>query len=187
MRIILASRSPRRGELLKRIIPHFEVIPSNFDENLIAENDPIEFVKKVAEAKAMDAAKQINEGVVIISADTIVVIGQKIIGKPKDDNDAFNILSLASGREQSVITGFCLINTQSDKKIVDYEESIVKMKKMLPEEILGYIATGEGRDKAGAYAIQGRADRFIEYIKGDYYNIMGLPIKKIKNILQKIK
>jgi septum formation protein len=186
MKIILASQSPRRKKLLKKIIPHFEVKPSNINENSIKEKNPIKFAKKVAEMKAISVAKKIKKPAIIISADTIVVFKNKIIGKPKNDKDAFRILSNLSGKKQFVITGFCLLDTKTGKKIVDYEKSTVKMKKIPIESIRKYIASGEGRDKAGAYAVQGRANKFVEYIKGDYYNVVGLPIKAIKKAILKL-
>lgn len=187
MKIILASQSPRRQKLLKKIISDFEIKPSHFDETKIQAKNPVEFAKKAAEAKVESVLQQIKDNeAIIIAADTIVVFRDKIIGKPKDDQDAFRILSELAGKEQSVITGFCLINTKTGKKIVDFEKSVVKMKLMPAKIIREYIATGEGRDKAGAYAVQGRADKFIEYIKGDYYNVVGFPVDKIKKALQKM-
>lgn len=187
MRIILASQSPRRKELLKKIVTRFDIKPSYFNESLIREKNPIRFVCKVAEAKAEAVAKKIKRPAIVLGADTIVVFKNKIIGKPKNDHDAIKILSQLSGQQQWVITAFCLINTKTNKKLISFEKTMIKMRKMLPREIRDYVATGEGRDKAGAYAIQSRRiDPFITYLKGDYYNVVGLPINKIKKYLKKI-
>lgn len=186
LHFILASQSPRRKKLLKKIISNFEVRASNFDENSIREKNPIKFAKKAAELKAESVAKKIKKPSIIITADTIVVFKGKIIGKPKNNKDAFKILSELAGKRQLVITAFCLIETKTNKKFIGYEKSIVKMKKISTEKIWNYVLTGEGRDKAGAYAVQGKANKFIEYIKGDYYNVVGLPIKTIKRAILKL-
>ena len=183
MKIVLASQSPRRARLLKKIFSQFKIVPSFFDEGQIKETRPIEFAKKVARAKAELVTKDIKEPALIVAADTIVILKGKIIGKPKDDRDAFNILTKLAGREQSVVTAFCLINTKTGQKVVDFDESVVKMRQISSAEIRAYAASGEGKDKAGAYAIQGRADQYIEYIKGDYYNVVGLPLNKLKKVL----
>lgn len=196
MKIILASQSPRRQELLKQIVRRFDVKPSHFKESLVKEKNPVRFVRKVAEAKAESVAKKTKGTALIIAADTIVVfparggsaLGRKnkIIGKPKNDQDAFKILSRLAGQRQWVITAFCLINTKTNKKIIALEKTMVKMRRMSPREIKDYVATGEGRDKAGAYAIQGRADPFIAYFKGDYYNVVGLPIHPVRKAILRL-
>ncbi|MCK4967819.1 MAG: septum formation protein Maf [Candidatus Aenigmarchaeota archaeon] len=185
MKIILASQSPRRKKLLKKISPFFEVIVSNFDEEKIKSKSPIEFVKLAAQSKARATAQKINYPAFIISADTVVAFREKIIGKPKDDVDAFRILSTLNGQEQIVLSGFCLLNTLTKQEVVDVEQSIVKMKQVSVEEIRRYIATGEGADKAGAYAIQGKTDKFIDYFEGSYDNIVGLPTEKIIDTIQR--
>lgn len=184
MRLILASASPRRRELLLTLIPSFEVIPSKVDENLIEENDPVQFALKAAEAKAESVATEIDKGV-IISADTVVSLNGCIIGKPKDEKEAYNILSRLSGSEHSVITGLCIIamDGRKRKKFVDYEKTIVKMRELKEEEIISYLSHSNWLDKAGAYAIQEHGDRFIEYIIGDYHNVVGLPVKRLRKLL----
>ena len=184
MKIILASQSPRRRKLLKKIFPLFEVISSGFDEGKIKSKSPIEFVKLAAQFKARTTAQKIDYPAFIIAADTVVVFRGKIIGKPKDDLDAWRILSTLNGQEQVVLSGFCLLNTLTKQEIVDVEQSIVKMKQVSVEEIRRYITTGEGSDKAGAYAIQGKTDKFIDYFKGSYDNIVGLPTEKIIDTIQ---
>jgi septum formation protein len=184
MRLILASASPRRRELLLTLIPSFEVIPSGIDEDLTEEKDPVRFALKAAEAKAESVASRIDKGV-IISADTVVSLNECIIGKPKDEKEAYDILSHLSGSEHSVITGLCIIATDGEnkKKLTDYEKTIVKMRKLKEEEIISYLSHGNWWDKAGAYAIQEHGDRFIEYIIGDYHNVVGLPVKRLRKLL----
>lgn len=184
MKLILASASPRRRELLLTLIPSFEVIPSGIDENFIKENDPVRFAIKAATAKAESVASGVDKGV-IISADTVVSLDGRVIGKPTDEKEAYDILSYLSGSEHLVITGLCIIvkNGKKWKKITDYEKTIVKMRKLEEEEIISYLSHNNWHDKAGAYAIQEHGDRFIEYIVGDYHNVVGLPVKKLKKLL----
>ncbi len=184
MRLILASASPRRRELLLTLIPSFEVIPSGVDENLINEKDPVRFAMKAATAKAESVASGIGKGV-IISADTVVSLNGCIIGKPKDEKEAYNVLSRLSGSEHSVITGLCIIamDGRKRKKFVDYEKTMVKMRELKEEEIISYLSHSNWLDKAGAYAIQEHGDRFIEYIIGDYHNVVGLPVKRLRKLL----
>lgn len=184
MKLILASASPRRRELLLTVIPLFEVIPSGIDENLINEKDPVRFAMKAATAKAESVASGIGKGV-IISADTVVSLDGHIIGKPTDEKEAYDILSHLSGSEHLVITGLCIIvtNGKKRKKVTDYEKTIVKMRELKEEEIISYLSYGNWLDKAGAYAIQEHGDRFIEYIIGDYHNVVGLPVKRLRKLL----
>jgi len=184
MKLILASASPRRRELLLTLVPSFEVIPSEVDESLIEENDPVQFALKAAEAKAESVATEIDKGV-IISADTVVSLNGCIIGKPKDEKEAYNILSHLSESEHLVITGLCIIamDGRKRKKFVDYEKTIVKMRELKEEEIISYLSHSNWLDKAGAYAIQEHGDRFIEFIIGDYHNVVGLPVKRLRKLL----
>ena len=182
MKVILASASPRRKELFAQIIPSFEIIPSGIDESRIEEDNPVGFAIKVASAKAESVAKKI-EGGLIISADTIVALNGAIIGKPKDKNDAYAILSRLSGTEHAVITGICVIDQKMERKLTDYEKTIVKMRRLEIEEIISYLSSEDWQDKAGAYAIQGMGDQFIEHIVGDYNNVVGLPLKKLEKLL----
>ncbi len=187
MKVILASASPRRKELLLQILPSFEVIPSGIDESLIEDDDPVGFAIKAAEAKAEKVADGIDEGV-IIAADTIVSLNGTLIGKPRSREDAYSILSRLSGTEHEVITGLCVISKQEgeNRKFTDYEKTIVKMKKLDVEDIISYLSTDNWQDKAGAYAIQEGGDRFIEYIVGGYNNVVGLPVEKLGKILGNI-
>lgn len=181
-KIILASASPRRRELLIQLGLDFEVEPSKYDEELEQDMPFGQFVCKLAENKAMDVAKNHKNGI-IIGADTIVVIDNKILGKPFSRKDAVDMLSILSGRWHSVFTGLCVFDVESGQMRKDYEESRVKFKVILPREIENYVNTGEPLDKAGAYGIQGKGALLVEKIEGCYYNIVGLPLFKLSQIL----
>lgn len=183
-KIILASASPRRKELLRKIVGNFQVVESGVDESQISKASPSAFAKKAAILKAKAVAQK-NKNAIVIGADTIVVLGKKILGKPKDKNDAINMLKCLSGTMHKVITGIAVISP--DGKIVsDFETTKVKMKKVSNKEILAYVESGNPLDKAGAYGIQEIDDIFIYKIDGDYDNVVGLPVLKLKNILSNI-
>lgn len=176
MKVILASKSPRRIELLKLLNLDFEVIPSNIDEN-IKEDNPEEFVKKLSKLKALSIKKK----GIIIGADTIVVYDNKIFGKPKDYNDAFNMLKTLSDKWHTVITGVT-IKFEDDEIITFNEKTHVKFKKLSDELIDYYINIAKPFDKAGSYGIQELGSILVEKITGDYFNVVGLPISKIWDI-----
>jgi len=181
-RIILASGSPRRRDLLAQIGLDFEVVPSNYDE-VIEKNLPFgQLVCKLAEHKVMDVAKKYTGGI-IIGADTIVVLDNKILGKPSSKKEAMDMLSMLSGQWHSVFTGLFVLDAKSGKSQKDYEESRVKFKEISPREIENYVNTGEPLDKAGAYGIQEKGALLVEKIEGCYYNIVGLPLFKLSLIL----
>lgn len=179
MKIILASSSPRRIELLKRLNLNFKTIPAEIDEN-IDEKEPINHVLTLAELKAKEVFKKSEKGQVIIAADTIVYYKQ-IIGKPKDYNDAFKILKTLSGKWHSVYTGVFILFP--NEAVSFYEKTDVKFKRLSDELIEFYLSSGEAFDKAGAYAIQGLGSILVEKISGDFYNVMGLPISKLWDLL----
>lgn len=179
MKIILASSSPRRIELLKRLKLNFKTIPAEIDEN-IDEKEPINHVLTLAELKAKEVFKKSEKGQVIIAADTIVYYKQ-IIGKPKDYNDAFKILKTLSGKWHSVYTGVFILFP--NEAVSFYEKTDVKFKRLSDELIEFYLSSGEAFDKAGAYAIQGLGSILVEKISGDFYNVMGLPISKLWDLL----
>jgi septum formation protein len=179
MKIILASSSPRRIELLKRLNLNFKTIPAEIDEN-IDEKEPINHVLTLAELKAKEVFKKSEKGQVIIAADTIVYYKQ-IIGKPKDYNDAFKILKTLSGKWHSVYTGVFILFP--NEAVSFYEKTDVKFKRLSNEIIEFYLSSGEAYDKAGAYAIQGLGSILVEKISGDFYNVMGLPISKLWDLL----
>lgn len=182
-KIILASTSPRRSEILKNLNVDFKVVGSHIEEKIDEKLYPSEVAKSLAYAKAKDVSKSYNGDFLIIAADTIVVY-DSILGKPKDTIEAFNMLKLLSGNVHEVITGFAIIDCATGKEFVDYESTNVFFKNLSDEEIEKYILTGEPMDKAGSYGIQGKASLFVSKIEGDYFNVVGLPIFKLGVVLQ---
>jgi septum formation protein len=180
-KIILASSSPRRKQLLSYIIEKFEVIPSGIEES--ANGMPSQIVLKLAKDKSRDVASAHPEALVI-GADTIVVLEESVLGKPKDKADAKAMLSLLSGRTHKVYTGVAAIFKGSI--YTDYCVTGVTFDAMTEKEIEEYIETGEPMDKAGAYGIQGFGGKFIRSIDGDYFNVMGLPLNTLYRLLNKI-
>jgi MAF protein len=184
MKIILASSSERRKELLKKIVKNFEVIGSDFDETSIKENDPVKYALKCAIEKAKIVGEKYTDAIVI-GADTVVYLNGEIIGKPKNYEEGKEILKKISGTEHTVITGIAIYKKDENKLLSDYEISYVKFKKLTSDEIEEYLKTGDFFDKAGAYGVQNVKDRFVEEIKGDFYNVVGLPVEKLKKLLDK--
>ena len=182
-KIILASASPRRRDLLDQIGLEFEIKPSDVDES-IPENDPIKLVKKLALLKARDIAQNV-EGIVI-GADTIVVDDQTILGKPETREDAFEMLKGLSGKQHQVITGVAVIDTESDREWVDLGITQVFFRSLSDAEINDYIDSGEPMGKAGSYAIQEKGALFVEKIEGDFFNVVGLPLVKMAELLKEI-
>lgn len=179
-KIILASASPRRRELLTKMGLEFEVIPSKGEE-IITKTSPAEVVMELAEQKAREVAESFGDGTLLIGADTVVVKDGKILGKPKDESDAVSMLSMLSGTVHQVYTGVCLIRKRNGKTEVHtfYESTDVEFYPMSEKEIAEYVATGEPMDKAGAYGIQGKCAVYIKGIRGDYNNVVGLPIARL--------
>jgi septum formation protein len=180
-KIILASKSPRRKQILEQFGLNFEVEVSDFDESQIAFKTPIEMVEKLSFEKAKIIAER-NPDAVIIGADTIVIFKNEIIGKPKSEKDAIRILNLLSGNMHEVVTGFTVM--EDKKSITSYVSSRVKFKQLSDAEITTYVATGEPMDKAGGYGIQSKGGLFIERIAGDYFNVVGLPIFALAEVLR---
>ncbi len=183
-KIILASSSPRRRDLMNLLCVEFEVIASDFDEKLDNPKNPKETVESLAHGKAKAVANKF-EHAIIIGADTVVVHKGEILGKPKSQEDAKRMLNLLSGTEHSIITGLSVIDTDTGQTSVQSVESKVKFKNLSDNEINAYIATGEPMDKAGSYAVQERGGLFVEKITGDYFNIVGLPLKDLRAELSK--
>ena len=187
-KIILASQSPRRRELLEAIGMNFEVIVSEVDETSISkENIPVGiYVQELALMKAAAVAKKVlkDKEAIIISADTIVTLNGKILGKPKDENDAFKMLSMLSGREHEVYTGYCVMRIKDGYTICNNVKTTVSFKQLTEEKIKRYIKTGEPMDKAGAYGIQGIGGVLIDKIDGDYANVVGIPISALADTLE---
>ncbi|MBN2424565.1 MAG: septum formation protein Maf [Calditrichaceae bacterium] len=180
--IILASTSPRRYELLKTLGLSFKVIDSGVKEEHI-DGEPIQSAIENSRKKGHAVAAK-NPDSLVISADTVVVLDEKILGKPNNDQDAVEMLRSLSGRTHTVISAFSLFYYKYEHYLCDYETTEVKFRKISEEEILAYINTGEHSDKAGAYAIQGQGAVFIEKINGCYYNVVGFPLTKFYIKLQ---
>ncbi len=177
--LILASRSPRRIEAIRKLTPNFKVVPSTVAETLQDGLTPRENALALAREKATDVARS-HPGHPVLGADTLVVLEDKIIGKPKDTGDASRILKMLSGRRHQVITGVVVVHGSVYE---DTSVSTVHIRPLNDAEISRYIATGEPMDKAGAYAIQGRAAAFVESYEGSYSNIVGFPIDTVKALL----
>lgn len=185
MKVILASKSPRRVEILEKIVKEFEVVQSNFDENTIDFKGDIEkYVKDLSRNKAIEVSKRLNEPSIVIAADTVVFQNGKVFEKPKNEEDAFSMLSSLSGNTHKVYSGICLINTYDDTVVTDCDCTEVRFSELNPRQIRNYINSGEPMDKAGAYGIQGLGGAFVEGIKGCYYNVMGLPLNKLYKALE---
>ena len=183
--IVLASKSPRRQQLMHRICDAFIVDVSHIDESTSLSLPPLEAVKDIAKRKGLDIVKR-HPGDIVISADTIVVIDNEIIGKPVDELDAFNILKRLSNRKHQVITAFCLL--QDDKFYEDYVISEVLFNELDDELIKAYIKTGSPMDKAGAYGAQDNEQyHVVKEVKGSLDNVIGFPVDEIKKALEEFK
>ena len=184
-RLILASASPRRDELLKTLAIPFEVVPSLVEETRVDGEGPSQAAIRLAELKAREVRGR-YPGRIVLAADTIVVLNGQMLGKPKDIGDAREMLSRLSGRLHVVITGFCLIDGSSDREIARAVATEVKMKRISAAELEGYLSSGEPLDKAGAYAIQGTGAFLVEAITGSYSNVVGLPLAEVCEALKQL-
>ena len=173
--LVLASESPRRRELLALAGFDFIVRARPVAEIRAPGESPVDYVRRLAREKARAAQKSSDE--ILLGADTVVVLGERVLEKPADANDARSMLRALSGREHVVITGVCLLH--GDRQIVDSESTRVRFVKWSDREIDDYVSTGEPMDKAGAYAIQGLASKFVDRIEGCYFNVMGLPLAMV--------
>ena len=187
-KIILASGSPRRKEILEQAGVTFQIIPSQKEE-ITSATEPQEVVAELASIKAEDVAKQAPANTIVIGADTIVCNEGTILGKPKDEAEAIEMLSKLQGHTHMVYTGVCLLIKNADgsvdvKKFV--EATKVKISEITEEEIKKYCMTGEPLDKAGAYAIQGKFAKYVEGIEGDYYNVVGFPLARFYQEIKKL-
>ena len=179
-RFILASASPRRKEILENAGFDFEIIVSDVDENITEDLSPSETVEELAKRKAL-AVWEENKNAVVFGCDTVVAIDGKILGKPIDDEEAFAMISSLSGKVHTVSTGVCICS--ADKISVFSNNTEVEFYPLSDETIRSYIATGEGKDKAGSYGIQGLGSVLIKEIKGDYFSVMGLPVAESSRVL----
>lgn len=178
-KLLLASKSLRRAEILQAVGWEFEAIAANVDETRNPSEDAISYVKRLATMKAEAVAMKFPGGLVL-GADTVVVIGEEVLGQPRDDADARRMLKLLSGRWHMVLTGVALVRFGIPPRVlVEPATTRVRFHEMSADEIDWYVSTGEPRDKAGAYAIQGSGALFIEGIQGDYFNVVGLPVRLV--------
>jgi septum formation protein len=182
--IILASASPRRKELLEKIGLVFKVDPSESDESLRPDLKPHEIANAISREKALKVAARYPDAI-IIAADTFGVLRGKLIRKPSTNKEAKTILSALSGKSHRVITGYTIIDTSTGKTVTNSVETRVYFKKLTASEVDNYIKSGEPLDKAGAYGIQGLGSIIVKQIKGDYYNVMGLPVSALAESLKR--
>lgn len=184
--IVLASSSPRRSELLRQVGLEFKVVSSGIDEVFDARLTPEELVQELSRQKASDVAEKLKsrggESFLVIGADTVVV-KDAVLGKPKDNREAFEMLRTLSGQWHEVITGITVIDTADNRSTSSFEKTRVKMREITDREIQSYIRTGEPLDKAGAYGIQGMGAVLVEKIEGCYFTVVGLPLAKLATLL----
>lgn len=185
MKIILASASDRRKELLARITENFDIIFSEFDENSVDfKGNNGQYTIELAKGKALDVLEKVDDNSIIIGCDTIVAINNKLLGKPKDKDEAFYMLKLLSGKTHQVYSGLAVINSYTGDISTDYVCTDITFSELSDKEIMRYIESGDPMDKAGSYGIQGLAGVFVEEIKGCYYSVVGLPINKLNKMLK---
>ena len=182
-RIVLASASPRRKQLLEQIGLRFEVEPSDYEEDIASGSEPHEMAKRLSLGKARAAARK-HRKALIIAADTFVVFGDRILGKPHSNAEAREMLRALNGQAHSVISGFTILDTETGKVVSWSVETRVHMRKLTLRDIDGYVRSKEPLDKAGGYAIQGRGAVLVERIEGDYFNVVGLPLSALADALR---
>ena len=187
MKLLLASNSPRRIELLRNAGFDFEVTPSEIEEGLPIPGElPEDYARRVARAKALRVAAGAPSGTLVLGADTIVTIGGLILGKPGGPSDATRMLRLLSGQTHEVITAICLVRAPGQIEALKHETTFVTFRELNEGEIRAYVASREPFDKAGAYAIQGLASKFVTHISGCYFNVVGLPVSLLYEILKTV-
>jgi septum formation protein len=197
MRLVLASASPRRADLLRAAGFAFEIVPADVDESPRDGESPREYVRRLATAKAeatwasvvtrwadRGAESPALQELIVLGADTAVVVDGEVLGKPDDDSDAAAMLRRLSGRRHEVTTGLSVRSSSGERGLV--ETTSVYMMALSEQDIAWYVASGEGRDKAGAYGIQGLASRFIPRIDGSYPNVIGLPVASFRQLLTEL-
>jgi septum formation protein len=183
MRLVLASASPRRADLLRAAGIPFDIFPVDVDERFEPAEEPGRAVARLAEAKA-GAAAVFHADAVVLGADTTVVVDGEALAKPLDDADACRMLRLLSGRTHEVLTGICV--SGQGRRLTRVETTRVRMSRLSGDEITWYVSTGEPFDKAGAYAVQGLASRFVEGVDGSYSNVVGLPVSTVYALLHEL-
>ncbi|WP_094228726.1 Maf family nucleotide pyrophosphatase [Methanolobus psychrotolerans] len=184
-KIILASASARRKELLEQLLgTDFNICISSYAEDTGKDLDPVNLVMHHSHEKACDVARNLTEGI-IISADTVIMCHYEVLGKPKDKDDAKEMLRKISGQQIQAITGLTVMDTASRMKIMEYEITKILMREMSEKLINDYLSTGEPLGKAGAFAIQGKGAILVESIEGDFFNVVGLPLYRLSKMLEK--
>lgn len=183
-KIILASTSPRRRELLEKLGLKFQVTAGDYQEEMNQDLNPEELAKLLSAGKAHAVSSQFTNHI-IISADTFIALGDEVLGKPHTDSEAVKMLSKISGMQLTVITGYTLLDTLSHKQLSKAVKTKVYIKKLSQKEITNYVNTGEPLDKSGAFAIQGIGATIVKKIEGDFYNVMGMPIFDLSESLKK--
>ena len=186
MRLILASASPRRQEILGNAGFDFEVRPSSVNEDPLPGELPEAMVTRLAREKALQVAAEAPPGSIVLGADTTVVVDAEIMAKPTDASDAARMLRRLSGRSHFVLTGVCLVDAPERVAASGCERTEVRFRELSDADIRDYVASGEPFDKAGAYAVQGRASRFVTRIDGCYFNVVGLPVALVGKLLDTI-
>lgn len=190
MKVILASNSPRRKELLHQIFNDFDIIKSGFNEEDIKEKNPEKLVQILSLKKTEEVFKKVQNDyleLIVIGGDTLVYFDGQVLGKPKDGEDAYNTLKKLQGNKNEVYSAFTVMIKRNGKTVTEtnLSKSVVTMKAMTDEEIEEYVKTGEPLDKAGSYAVQGIGSKYIQNIEGSYNSVVGLDIEKLKQILKK--
>lgn len=190
MKVILASNSPRRKELLHQIFNDFDIIKSGFNEDDIKEKNPEKLVQILSLKKTEEVFKKVENEyleLIVIGGDTLVYFDEQVLGKPKDEEDAYNTLKKLQGNKNEVYSAFTVMIKRNGKTVTEtnLSKSVVTMKAMTDEEIEEYVKTGEPLDKAGSYAVQGIGSKYIQNIEGSYNSVVGLDIEKLKQILKK--
>lgn len=183
-RVILASSSPRRIELLATTGLKFEVEPSRYTEEILPNSEPHDLARKNALAKAQAVAAR-NRDAIVIGADTLGFLEGKVLGKPRTRDEAVEMLHIMSGNCHSVVTGLSVVDSDTSRTVTESVESKVCFKKLSASQIEAYVSSGEPMDKAGAYAIQGLGSSLVDRIEGDYFNIVGLPLTVLGRILRR--
>jgi septum formation protein len=185
-KLVLASSSPRRAEILSAVGWLHEAMTAGIDESRTEGEDAVAYVQRLARAKAAAVAARLDRGLVL-GADTVVVVEGEILGQPRDDEDARRMLKLLSGKWHEVVTGVALLRVGHEAEaLVDHVRTRVRFAEISTDEINWYLGTGEPKGKAGAYAVQGRAALLIEEIEGDYFNIVGLPIRLVYELARRV-
>ena len=182
-KLVLASSSPRRAEILSAVGWPYETMAAGIDESRAPGEDATAYVQRLAREKAEAVVAKLERGLVL-GADTVVVVNGEILGQPRDDDDARRMLKLLSGKWHEVLTGVALVRAgEAPETLVDYERTRVRFAEMSADEIEWYVGTGEPKGKAGAYAVQGRGALLIEEIEGEYFNVVGLPIRLVYELV----